>query len=191
MEQYGAEYEGKTDTMIFWRAFDAVDTNAGSYVESVELDSINGYVDPGKWKFCKPNNNFSKADGTKLVIYYTEPAYLTIINNTTHKLVENNNMMVHGMRVYNGYGYIVEIGDDGTLTYTDMPSNSALNLESVPRRLRGGLLLQRRLPERRQHHDDRLLAYGRIRYHALRVDRQHRQHLQLYPAWQFERRSRA
>ena len=130
MEQYGAEYEGKTDTMIFWRAFDAVDTNAGSYVESVELDSINGYVDPGKWKFCKPNNNFSKADGTKLVIYYTEPAYLTIINNTTHKLVENNNMMVHGMRVYNGYGYIVEIGDDGTLTYTDMPSNSALNLES-------------------------------------------------------------
>lgn len=130
MEQYGAEYEGKTDTMIFWRAFDALDTDAGRYVESVELDSINGYVDPGKWKFCKPNNHFSKADGTKLVIYYTEPAYLTIINNTTHKLVENNNMMVHGMRVYNGYGYIVEIGDDGALTYTDMPSNSALNLES-------------------------------------------------------------
>lgn len=90
-------WSSATNTMIFWRGYAEDETNFNAYLESVKSNPENQDSNYGRWSFDK-NSDSADSDklvpvGNKLVLYYTEPAYLTVSNNSSHSM-NNNDMKV-------------------------------------------------------------------------------------------------
>ena len=77
-----------TDTMIFWRGYAENETEFSDYLGALKSDS-----DSGLWRFGKSGDASAAVEDNKLVLYYTEPAYITISNDTGLDMT-NNNMLV-------------------------------------------------------------------------------------------------
>ena len=91
-------------TAAFGGAFLEGDTAYENFITEVNWDSTTQ-----KWQFVRRDG--STVTDKKLILYYAEPAYITIENNTEHKLTVSE-LTVLGNSAFNsrteaGYGYVV------------------------------------------------------------------------------------
>ena len=105
---------------VFAHAFVDGSTSFDDYVTDVYWDSATG-----SWTFKKRDGTI--VPGTKLTVYFSEPAYISIENNTLYNLTVNG-LTVLGRSAINstsatGYGYVFaengvieNAGDNGTFT---------------------------------------------------------------------------
>ena len=103
---------GLSGTAVYALAFVGDDRTFVNYITDVNWDS-----DANAWKFVKRDGN--EITGEKLVIYFAEPAYIQIENNTTHEL-KVSELTLLGQSAINGnsdssvgYGYVFAI--DGVI----------------------------------------------------------------------------
>ena len=97
-------------TAVFAVAFvgTAANPSFADYITDVNWNS-----ELSKWEFVKRDGTV--VDGTSLTIYFSEPAYITIENNTSHALTIND-LTVYGHSAINtadnaGYGYVFAKND--------------------------------------------------------------------------------
>ena len=98
-------------TAVFAVAFLGSDNNP-SYADYIT--DVNWNSEASQWEFVKRDG--SVVTGTRLIVYYSEPAYITIENNTGHELTVRD-LTVYGHTAINtssqaGYGYVFAVNDN-------------------------------------------------------------------------------
>ena len=93
-------------TAVFAVAFVGGDRTFANYITDVNWDSANN-----RWSFVKRDG--TEITGDKLVVYFSEPAYIQIENNTEHPL-DISDLTVLGQSAINsstdvGYGYVFAV----------------------------------------------------------------------------------
>ena len=107
-EQTKEDWRGSTDSMVFWRGYADGEQMINYYLagmDSARLDEDSDY-DPdqhtkaGKWIYWR-NYNANRmplvdknGSEKKLIFYYTEPAFMTITNNSGVNMTEDNNVSI-------------------------------------------------------------------------------------------------
>ncbi|MBR3226232.1 MAG: prepilin-type N-terminal cleavage/methylation domain-containing protein [Atopobiaceae bacterium] len=98
--------QAKSKTAIYGCTFANGATDFGEY-----LTNVNWSSELGNWSYIKRDGNPATASSDKVIIYYSEPAYITLTNNTDYKLTAAP-FTVAGRNAINsasdvGYGYVV------------------------------------------------------------------------------------
>ena len=97
---------GLSTSAVFAVAFVGEDRTFANYITDVNWDSANN-----RWSFVKRDG--TEITGDKLVVYFSEPAYIQIENNTEHPL-DISALTVLGQSAVNsdtatGYGYVFAV----------------------------------------------------------------------------------
>ncbi|MBE6998540.1 MAG: Cna B-type domain-containing protein, partial [Ruminococcaceae bacterium] len=109
----------------------ALNNDFANYLKSIEWDAV-----ARKWKFIKQDGTEAPANTSKLIIFFSAPAYLTIVNNNTSNLTLNltgdgNSLSVLGKDAATApqYGYVT--AKNGATIATLRPTTTEdLTLES-------------------------------------------------------------
>ena len=105
------------NTAVFAHAFVDGAASFDDYITDVNWNSshVDGNSIYGAWEFIKPDG--TPITGEKLIIYFAEPAYISIENNTLYPLTVSNLNVLSKSAINStaaaGYGYVFAV--DGVI----------------------------------------------------------------------------
>ncbi len=113
-----------SSTAVFGHAFVSGSASFDDYITDINWNS-----ELNRWSFVKRDG--SETAGTRLILYYTEPAYISIENNTAHTLeisdlkirLNQTDYSVINSQMQTGYGYV--FAKNGSVQDTLLPVNAA------------------------------------------------------------------